>query len=252
MICILVVLLATAMHASNKTGESTYFKRGIYISMDFSFGPVLNERIADRYRNSSYGTDIAVGYRFLPQLAVAVGTGAHAFSNRTLTCNDTVLRQVENTSVPIFFTLRSDFRDKEVCPYIQANVGYSFVEMYTRDDSGRVQYAKDRFTNGRYEYIGMDDSYIQYGMAGWFTSIDLGIGLHVIGRSRMNVALSVGAHQSFLGTSYAVPEGTTLNFGRVDYLITDSEPPIRVRTVGGPDFKDSIEASVKIKIGFSF
>ena len=52
------------------------------------------------------------------------------------------------------------------------DLGYSFIEMYTRDALGRVHYAQDKFTNGRNEYIDMDDSYIQYGMKGCFASLE--------------------------------------------------------------------------------
>ena len=184
---------------------------------------------------------------------MAVGTGAHSYSNKTFTCGDTVRRKVENTCVPVFIRLRSDFFDREVTPYVQMELGYSFMEMYTRNDAGRVKYSQDRFINGRFEYIEMDDSYIQYGNAGWFSALDLGISLHVIGRCRMNIGLSAGVHQAFLGTSFSTAEGEVLNFGRADYLCGGfCESPAIVRTVGLPDFWDSLDPSLKVKIGFTF
>lgn len=241
------------MLATGKSGGSEYFRRGVYVSMDFAPGTVFNGRRGNNESNSSYGTDIAIGYRFLSQFAFALGTGAHSYSNKTLTCGDTVRRKVENTCVPVFVRLRSDFLDREVTPYVQMDLGYSFMEMYTRDDAGRVKYSQDRFTNGHYEYIEMDDSYIQYGNAGWFSALDLGISLHVIGRCRMNIGLSAGVHQAFLGTSFLTNEGEVINFGRTDYLCDGSgESPAIVRTAGSPDFWDSLEPSLKVKIGFTF
>jgi hypothetical protein len=95
-----------------------------------------------------------------------VGTGAHAYSNKTWTCGDTVPRKVENTCVPVYLRLRSDLMEREVSPYFQVDLGYSFMDIYSRDDMGRIKYAPGRFTNGRFEYITLGDSYIQYGN-GW-------------------------------------------------------------------------------------
>ena len=207
----------------------------------------------ERYRNSSVGTDVAVGYRFMPQLAIAIGPGAHGYSNRTWTCGDTVPRKIENTCVPVFIRIRSDLRDREVSPYLQMDLGYSFMEMYTRDANGRVHFCEERFSNGRYEYIDMNDSYIQYGSAGWYSELDLGISLHIIGRSRMNIAFCGGLHQAFLGTSFKMADGMILNFGRVDHLsISDAPEPIIVRTVGSPNFKDTLEPFVRVRISFTF
>jgi hypothetical protein len=213
----------------------------------------FNERTIGRERNSSNGADLAVGYRFSPHFVVAIGSGAHGYSNRTWTCGDTVPRKVENTCVPVFVRLRSDIQDKEVSPYLQIDLGYSFMEMFTRDDAGRVKYSQDRFTNGRFEYIDMNDSYIQYGNSGWFSALDLGVSLLVVGRCRMNIGLSAGVHQAFLGTSFLTAEGDVINFGRIDYLYDGSGGSSAiVRTEGLPDFWVSLEPSLKVKMGFTF
>ena len=183
------MLSAIAVHALSRTSGYEYYRRGIFISVDFAAGAAFNERTADRGRNSSNGTDIALGYRFSPYFALAIGSGAHGYSNRTWTCGDTVPRKVENTCVPLFVRIRSDLMDREVSPYLQMDLGYSFMEMYTRDALGRVHYAPERFTNGRHEYMDLDDSYIQYGMKGCFASLDLGVSLQIIGRTRMNIGL---------------------------------------------------------------
>ena len=246
-----MMLSAIAVHGSEKDKDYKYYQRGVFVSLDFAPGAALNGTLPDRERNSSTGTDVAIGYRFMPQLAIALGTGAHGYSNRTWTCGDTVPRKVENTCVPVFIRIRSDFRDREVSPYAQMDLGYSFMEMYTRESLGRVKVADDRFTNGRYEYIEMNDSYIQYGMKGCFASLDLGISLHILGRSRMNLAVCGGVHQAFLGTFFQTNDGEVLDFGREDYLIDDGTF-VLVRTVGSPDFKQSLEPFARFKISFTF
>ena len=248
-----MLICSSAAFATDKSTGSEYFRRGVYVSMDFAPGTALNGKRGNNEANSCYGTDLAIGYRFMPQLAVALGTGAHSFSNKTLTCDDTVRRKVENTSVPVYLRLRSDFRDREVTPYMQMDLGYSFMEMYTREEMGRVRYSDQTFSNGRHEYIEFNDSYIQYGMAGYFAALDFGISLHVVGRCRMNIGLSAGVHQAFLGTSFQTAEGEVLNFGRIDYLGDGtSESGAIVRTVGSADFRDSLEPSLRVKMGFTF
>ena len=246
-----MILISTAAYATKKSND--YFKSGVYVSVDFAPGTVFNGKRGNNESNSSYGTDLSFGYRFMPHLAVALGAGAHSFSNKTLTCDDTVRRKVENTCVPVFIRLRSDILDREVSPYIQMDLGYSFMEMYTREDMGRVRYSDQAFTNGRHEYIEFNDSYIQYGMAGLFAALDFGLSLHVVGRCRMNIGLSAGVHQAFLGTSFQTAEGDVLNFGRIDYLGDGtSESSAIVRTVGSADFRDSLEPSLRVKMGFTF
>ena len=248
-----MMLSAIAVHGSERNKDYRYYHEGVFISLDFAPGIALNGKRGNNEANSCYGTDLAIGYRIMPQLAVALGTGAHSFSNKTLTCDDTVRRKVENTSVPVYFRLRSDFLDREVTPYMQMDLGYSFMEMYTREDMGRVRYSDQAFSNGRHEYIEFNDSYIQYGMAGMFAALDLGISLHVIGRCRMNIGLSAGVHQAFLGTSYQTAEGEILNFGRIDYLDDGTgESQAMVRTAGTADLRDSLEPSLRVKMGFTF
>ena len=252
---IMMLLCVTAFSLSANAGsnpQTTFFKKGLYLSLDFSAGAAFNERISERGRNSSYGTDVAVGYRFAPALAVALGTGAHAYSNRTLTCNGTVLRDVENTCVPVFLRLRSDLLNREVSPYVQMDLGYSFMDMYSRDDMDAVSYAEHPFPNGRYEYEDMDDNHIQYGNAGFFATMDIGVGLWIIGPLRMKIALSGGIHQANLGTSF-LTDGEVMDFGRIDYLpYHDGEPSVTVRMVGRPSLKDTLEPYARVKISFSF
>ena len=253
MVSIFMVLSAIAVCASEKSKDYNYYYRGVFVSIDFVPGLVINDKTSSRESNSSVGTDIAIGYRFMPQFVLAIGTGAHSYSNKTLTCGDTVRRKIENTCIPVFLRLRSDFLDREVTPYIQMDFGYSFMDMYARDELGRVKYSEERFTNGRFEYVEMNDSYIQYGNAGYYSELDIGISLHIIGRARMNIALCGGVHQAFLGTAFRIDDGEVLNFGRIDHLNTsDNQEPILVRTVGCDDFNDTFEPFVRVRISFIF
>ena len=252
LIAILCLVLASsgASATDNQQGQKC-FMRGTFVLLEFSFGPVLNDRIAGVHANSSYGTDVSVGYRLSHKFAVALGTGAHAYSNKTWTCGDTVPRKVENTCVPIYLRLRSDLMEREVSPYFQVDLGYSFMDIYSRDDMGRIKYAPGRFTNGRFEYITLDDSYIQYGNDGLFVRVDFGVSLLVTGKLRMNLGLSAGVHQSFLGSAFVTSSGEIMRFGRVDSLLSDSGS-VAVRTIGKSDFIDSLESSFKVRLGFSF
>ena len=54
--CICMMLLTSVTYASEK---SEYFQKGAFFSVDLSAGNTFNERI-----NTSYGIDMAAGYRF--------------------------------------------------------------------------------------------------------------------------------------------------------------------------------------------
>ena len=132
---VFVMLVTVTSFATNKGNQYEYFKRGAFFSADFSAGNTFNERI-----NTSYGIDMAAGYRFCPQFVLAAGFGGHAYSNSTATCGGSVVRKVETTSVPVFIRLRSDILDKKVSPYVQLDLGYSFVFLYSRDAAFKIKY----------------------------------------------------------------------------------------------------------------
>ena len=225
--CISLLLLANVARASE---NPEYFQRGAFFSVDFSAGNTFNERI-----NTSYGIDMAAGYRFSPQFVLAAGFGGHAYSNSTATCGGFVVRQVETTSVPVFIRLRSDVLDKKVSPYAQLDLGYSFVFLYSRDAADKIKYNDQvfihrvkemgfatldlyeehfrglhadktaqaidalwnaelsrlkQFTNGRYEYIPVEDVHVQYGKKGLFFNLEFGAGWQVCDRIRMNASVS--------------------------------------------------------------
>ena len=284
------LVLASVAHASEK---SDYFQKGAFFSVELSAGKTFNERV-----NTSYGIDIAAGYRFCPQFVLAAGFGGHAYSNSTATCGGSVVRKVETTSVPVFIRLRSDILDKKVSPYVQLDLGYSFIFLYSRDAAFKIKYndqvfihkVKDmgfatldlyeeyfrglhadktaqaidalwnaelsrlkQFTNGRYEYIPLEDVHVQYGKKGLFCNLEFGAGWQVCDNIRMNVGLSAGLSQSYYGTCLRTNDNRFLEFGRVDFLPYEKEDnKVYVRTLGGADFKDSFELDLKIKIGFTF
>ena len=285
-----MVLLTSVTYASEKT---KYFQKGAFFSVDLSAGNTFNERI-----NTSYGIDMAAGYRFCPQFVLAAGFGGYAYANATATVSGGELRNNQTTSVPVFLRLRSDILDSKVSPYVQLDLGYSFVFLYSRDASDKIKYndqvfihrvkemgfasldlyeeyfrgqhtdkasqAVDalwnaelsrlkQFTNGRYEYIPMEDVHVQYGKKGLFCNLELGAGWQVCDKIRMNAGISAGLSQSYYGTCLRTNDNMFLQFGRVDFLPYEKEEnKVYVRTFGTPDFKDSFELDLKVKIGFTF
>ena len=290
---ICLMLLSVVTFASDKVKQSDYFQRGAFFSVDLSAGNTFNERI-----NTSYGIDMAAGYRFCPQFVVAAGFGGYSYKNATATVSGGELRNNQTTSVPVFLRLRSDIMNSKVSPYVQLDLGYSFVFLYSRDAADKIKYNdqvfihrvkemgfdsldiyenyfrgqyKDKtaqavdalwnaelsrlkqFTNGRYEYIPMEDVHVQYGKKGLFCNLEFGAGWQVCDKIRMNAGISAGLSQSFYGTCLRTNDNRFLQFGRVDFLPYEKEEnKVYVRTLGTPDFKDSFELDLKVKIGFTF
>lgn len=290
---ICLMMLATLTHAAEKDTDPQYFQKGAFVSVDFSAGNTFNERV-----NTSYGIDMTGGYRFCPQFVLAVGFGGHAYTNATATVSGGEIRNNQTTSVPVFLRLRSDILDRRVSPYMQVDLGYSFVFLYSRDAADKIKYndkvfmhrveelgfttledyeahfrdlhsGKEsqsvdalwkaelarlkQFTNGRYEYIPMEDVHLQYGKKGLFCNLEFGASWAVGERSRMNAGISAGLSQSYYGTCLRTLDNQFLQFGREDFLPYDNEKDkVYVRTIGQPDFKDSFELDLKIKIGFTF
>ena len=287
---ITLLVLASVAHASEKPD---YFQKGAFFSVELSAGNTFNERI-----NTSYGIDMAAGYRFCPQFVLAAGFGGHAYTVATATVSGGELRNNQTTSVPVFIRLRSDIMDSKISPYAQLDLGYSFVFLYSRDAAFKIKYNDQvfihrvkemgfatldlyedhfrglhadktaqaidalwnaelsrlkQFTNGRYEYIPLEDVHVQYGKKGLFCNLEFGAGWQVCDKIRMNVGLSAGLSQSYYGTCLRTNDNRFLEFGRVDFLPYEKEEnKVYVRTLGGADFKDSFEFDLKIKIGFTF
>ena len=127
-----MMLLTSVTYASEK---QEYFQKGAFFSVDLSAGNTFNERI-----NTSYGIDMAAGYRFCPHYVLAAGFGGHSYKNATATVSGGELRNNQTTSVPVFLRLRSDILDRKVSPYVQLDLGYSFVFLYSRDASDKIKY----------------------------------------------------------------------------------------------------------------
>ena len=288
--CICMMLLTSVANASEKP---EYFQKGAFFSVDLSAGNTFNERI-----NTSYGIDMAAGYRFCPHYVLAAGFGGHSYKNATATVSGGELRNNQTTSVPVFLRLRSDILDRKISPYVQLDLGYSFVFLYSRDAADKIKFndqvfihrvkemgfdsldlyeeyfrgqysdktaqAVDalwnaelsrlkQFTNGRYEYIPMENVHVQYGKKGLFCNLEFGAGWQVCDKIRMNAGISAGLSQSYYGTCLRTNDNRFLEFGRVDFLPYEKEEnKVYVRTLGGADFKDSFEFDLKIKIGFTF
>ena len=145
---ICLMLLSVVTFASEKVKQSDYFQRGVFFSVDFSAGNTFNERI-----NSSYGIDMTAGYRFCPQFVLAAGFGGYAYSAETSTVSGGELRNNQTTSVPVFLRLRSDFLDRKVSPYVQLDLGYSFVFLYSHDAGQKIRY-NDKVFMDRVEAMG--------------------------------------------------------------------------------------------------
>ena len=285
-----MMLLTSVTNASEKP---EYFQKGAFFSVDLSAGNTFNERI-----NTSYGIDMTAGYRFCPQFVLAAGFGGYSYKNATATVSGGELRNNQTTSVPVFLRLRSDILDRKVSPYVQLDLGYSFVFLYSRDAVDKIknndqvfihrvkemgfdslnlyeeyfrgQYldktaqavdalwnaelsSLKQFTNGRLEYIPMEDVHVQYGKKGLFCNLEFGAGWQVCEKIRMNAGISAGLSQSYYGTCLRTNDNRFLQFGRVDFLPYEKEETkVYVRTLGGADFKDSFEFDLKIKIGFTF
>ena len=291
---ILAVLLGTALSVTAFAQSDGHFTRGFYLGVDVSAGAVANDRLSKQSRNLTYGIDMAVGYRFRPQLVVAAGFGGHASTSLTASVSGGPLRTAYTTSVPVFLRLRSDFLDRKVSPYAQLDLGYSFVFLYSRDAGQKIKYNDkvfmDRveamgfssledyeaffrtglphesadalweaelsrlkqFTNGSREYIAMDGVHMQYGKNGLFANLDLGVSWKV-GENRMNAGISAGLSQAFYGTCLRTVDNSFLHFGRVDCLPREGDGDRgSVMTLGQPDFIESFELDVKLKLGFTF
>ena len=288
-----MMLITITSFATDKSKQYDYFQRGAFFSVDLSAGNTFNERI-----NTSYGIDMTAGYRFCPQFVLAAGFGGHSYKNATATVSGGELRNNQTTSVPVFLRFRSDILDRKVSPYVQLDLGYSFVFLYSRDAADKIKYndqvfihrvkemgfasldlyedyfrgqhtdkaaqAVDalwnaelsrlkQFTNGGYEYIPIEDVHVQYSKKGLFCNLEFGAGWQVCDKIRMNAGISAGLSQSYYGTCLRTNDNRFLQFGRVDFLPYDKEEnKVYVRTLGTPDFKDSFELDLKVKIGFTF
>lgn len=293
-----MLTVIVAANAQNNGAQYKYFRKGFYLGTEAFAGVSMNERIVTYGRNTSYGIDIAAGYRFCPQFVLGIGFGGHAYTSHTASVSGGEERPVQTTSVPVFLRMRSDFIDARVSPYMQMDFGYAFVFQYSRDAADKIKFNNDVFmdrvyakgyetldeyeaafrenhsggdpddidalwqselnslkcfSNGRREYITLENTHIQYGKNGLFANLELGVGWKVGDNNRMNVGISAGLTQSYYGTCLRTVDNNFISFGREDYLPYDKgQDKTFVRTIGQEDFKDSFELDLRVKLGFSF
>ena len=155
------------------------------------------------------------------------------------------------------------YNDKVFMDRVEA-MGFSSLEDYeTFFRTGLPQEGADalwgaelsrlkQFTNGSREYIAMDGVHMQYGKNGLFANLDLGVSWKV-GENRMNAGISAGLSQAFYGTCLRTLDNRFLHFGRVDGLPREADGSgVSVMTLGQPDFIDSFELDLRLRLGFTF
>ncbi len=290
-----------------KPKGSKHFHKGFYFGAQAAGGLAYNERAFTPYANWFYGLDMAAGYRFYPQLSFGLGFGGYSYFTRTSRGYSAEYLQ-QTTSIPVFIRLRSDLLNKKFSPFVQLELGYSFIILNSQDADDKIKYNNDvfmdrvhakgyetleeyktafekslrdihndgiisladldalisqkweaelislkKFSNGRQDYIAGDNTHLQYGKRGLFTSLDLGLGYKVGDRARFNIALSIGLSQSYFGTCLRTMDNKLLNYSRVDYLPSEPEQePIMVRTFGTENFRNSFDLDFSLKLGISF
>lgn len=252
-----LVFLSAEANAQKTVPAYSNFHRGTYVGVEVAGGISVNERIKQPARNWFYGIDAAVGYRFSPHLVVAAGLGGLSCFNETGSGYSNMTAG-QTTSVPVFFRLRSDVLDRRVSPYIQFDLGYSFVILSSRDASGRIRHNDEVFMDRVYAlgYGSLSEYETAFKMdagenAGYkwkeelqrlkqFTNggneyivLDnnnvqygknglfgnLDLGISWrVGKNRMNAGLSATLSQSYYGTCLRTQDNVFLHFGRPDYL----------------------------------
>ncbi len=136
------IIIATAMQLQAMAQEpmkgiSGNFRKGTFAGVEMSTGTAIRASS----QSTDYGLYIFVGYRFLPQIAVAAGIGG---SNAMAT---------STTAMPIFIRLRSDILDKKVSPIVQADFGYAVQFAHSKRSTSELLYNSETFKE-RYTVLG--------------------------------------------------------------------------------------------------
>ena len=285
-----LLLLVVSTSASQKP---EYFQRGAFFSVDLSAGNTFNEQINTSYGiDMTAGCRfcpqfvIAAGFGgHAYTAATATVSGGELRNNQTTSVpvfirlrSDILDRKVSpyaqlDLGYSFVFLYSRDAADKikynnQVFIHRLKEMGFATLELYEEHFRGlhadKTTQAVDvlwnaelsrlkQFTNGRYEYIPMENVHLQYGKKGLFCNLECGASWQVCDKIRMNAGLSAGLSQSYYGTCLRTNDNRFLQFGRVDYLPYEKEDnKIYVRTLGGLDFMDSLELDLKVKIGFTF
>lgn len=132
-IAVICLFTGISLSAGSPSGG---LSEGFCIGIETSGGISVNKRMNGQSGlNWSYGLDMSGGYRCSPHLTVAAGFGGYSYFNR----NGLHARMVQTTSVPVFIRLRSDVLDRKVSPYVQMDLGYSFIFLSSRDAAERIK-----------------------------------------------------------------------------------------------------------------
>ena len=285
-----MMLLTSVTNASEKP---EYFQKGAFFSVDLSAGNTFNERINSSYgidMTAGYRFCpqfvLAAGFGgYSYKNATATVSGGELRNNQTTSVpvflrlrSDILDRKVSpyvhlDLGYSFVFLYSRDAADKikynyQVFIHRVKEMGFASLDLYEEYFRGqhtdKVDQAVDalwnaelsrlkQFTNGRYEYIPLEDVHVQYGKKGLFCNLEFGAGWQVCEKIRMNAGISAGLSQSYYGTCLRTNDNRFLQFGRVDFLPYEKEEnKAYVRTLGTPDFKDSLELDLKVKIGFTF
>ena len=285
-----MMLLTSVTNASEKP---EYFQKGAFFSVDLSAGNTFNERINTSYgidMTAGYRFCpqfvLAAGFGgYSYKNATATVSGGELRNNQTTSVpvfirlrSDILDRKVSpyaqlDLGYSFVFLYSRDAADKikyndQVFIHKVKEMGFDSLDLY--EEYFRCQYSDKtsqavdalwnaelsrlkQFTNGRYEYIPLEDVHVQYGKKGLFCNLEFGAGWQVCDKIRMNAGISAGLSQSYYGTCLRTNDNRFLEFGRVDFLPYEKEEnKVYVRTLGTPDFKDSFELDLKVKIGFTF
>ena len=285
-----MMLLTSVTNASEKP---EYFQKGAFFSVDLSAGNTFNERINTSYgidMTAGYRFCpqfvLAAGFGgYSYKNATATVSGGELRNNQTTSVpvflrlrSDILDRKVSpyvqlDFGYSFVFLYSRDAADKikyndQVFIHRVKEMGFDSLNLY--EEYFRGQYldktaqavdalwnaelsSLKQFTNGRLEYIPMEDVHVQYGKKGLFCNLEFGAGWQVCEKIRMNAGISAGLSQSYYGTCLRTNDNRFLQFGRVDFLPYEKEEnKVYVRTLGTPDFKDSFELDLKVKIGFTF
>ena len=288
-----MMLITITSFATDKSKQYDYFQKGAFFSVDLSAGNTFNERINTSYgidMTAGYRFCpqfvVAAGFGgHSYKNATATVSGGELRNNQTTSVpvflrlrSDILDRKVGpyvqlDFGYSFVFLYSRDAADKikyndQVFIHRVKEMGFASLDLYEEYFRGqhtdKAAQAVDalwnaelsrlkQFTNGRYEYIPMEDVHVQYGKKGIFCNLEFGAGWQVCDKIRMNAGISAGLSQSYYGTCLRTNDNRFLQFGRVDFLPYEKEEnKVYVRTLGTPDFKDSFELDLKVKIGFTF
>ena len=173
-----IAALAVAVSASAQTKQFKHYQKGGYGAVELSSGFVFRNR---QVTKPDYGIKMAGGYRFFPQLAMAIGfEGVNSMQTGT-------------TCVPVFLQIRSDLMDSWISPLVQLETGWAFQVKHGTYDEGIIRHSgKQSFIDMRYW------EKHQFSKRGPFVNLTLGAAFHLRREGSANIFLGVtGGYSSY-------------------------------------------------------